>query len=137
MPVPPFPSAEAAWFWAAAVLHARHEPAASQPPAGPCRVEDVVKCLDVLYRAGTLELLHARILRIWGWRGLPPNPGHPRERSDWRLWREAMEALDAPLRARGIVAGPKYTLSPDLLARAKTAMKGQPASPSPTGRGPG
>ena len=96
-----------------------------------------MRCLDVLYRAGALELLHARILRIWGWRGLPPNPGHPRERSDWRLWREAMEALDPPLRARGIVTGPKGTLSPDLLARAKTAMKERPASPAPSPSGKG
>ena len=117
MPVPPFPSADAAWFWASAVLSARREPAAAQPPAGPCRVEDVVKCLDVLYRAGTLELLHARILRIWGWRGLPPNPSRPRERCDWRLWREAMEALDAPLRARGIVAGARCAIPADLLAQ--------------------
>jgi hypothetical protein len=137
MPVPPFPSVEAAWFWAAAVLHAQHDPAAAPPPAGPCRVEDVVKCLDVLYRAGALELLHARILRIWGWRGLPPNPGHPRERSDWRLWREAIEALDAPLRARGIVAGPKRIISPDLLARAKTMMKERLPPPSSSRRGPG
>ena len=135
MPVPPFPSAEAAWFWASAVLHARREPAAPQPPAGPCRMEDVVKCLDVLYRAGTLELLHARILRIWGWRGLPPNPAHPRERSDCRLWREAMEALDAPLRARGIVAGPRCAIPPELLARARTALGDLPAPSS--GRGPG
>ena len=133
MPVPPFTSAEAAWFWASAVLHARCEPAAPQPPAGPCRVEDVIKCVDVLYRAGTLELLHARILRIWGWRGLPPNPAHPRERCDWRLWREA---LDAPLRARGIVAGPRCVISPELLARARMALEDLPA-PSPSERGPG
>ena len=133
MPVPPFPSAEAAWFWASAVLHARREPSAPQPPAGPCRVEDVVKCVDVLYRAGTLELLHARILRIWGWRGLPPNPARLRERSDWRLWREAMEAVDAPLRARGIVAGPRCLISPDLLAQARMALEGLPSSPFSSG----
>jgi hypothetical protein len=110
MPAAPFPTAEAAWLWAASALMARHDPAAPVPPPGPCRVEDVVKCLDTLYRARALELLHARILRIWGWRGMAPNPARPRERCDWRLRREAMEAMDAPLRARGIVAGPRCAM---------------------------
>ena len=110
MPIPPFPNAEAAWFWAAAALLARRDPAASPPPPGPCRVEEVVRCLDTLYRDRTLELLHARILRIWGWRGVPPNPARPRERCDWRLWREALDAMEEPLRARGIVAGPRCAI---------------------------
>ena len=110
MPTLPFPTAEAAWFWAAATLCARRDPDATAPGPGPCRVEDVVKCLDALYRDRTLELLHARILRIWGWRGVPPNPARPRERCDWRLWREALEALEEPLRARGIVAGPRCAI---------------------------
>jgi hypothetical protein len=32
-----------------------------------------------------------------------PNPGSQFERSDYRLWREAMERLDWPLRLKGIV----------------------------------
>ena len=117
MPVPPFPDAEAAWLWTAQVLRSRLDPTAPVPRAGPCRAEDVVKCLDSLYRACAVELLHARILRIWGWRGAAPDPARPRERCDARLWREAMEALDAPLRARGIVAGPRCAISAALLAR--------------------
>jgi len=133
MPAAPFHDAGSAWLWAAAVLHARQDPAAPPPPAGPCRVEDVVKCLDVLYRGGKLELLHVRILRIWGWRGLPPNPGRLRERCDWRLWREAMEALEDPLRGRGIVDGPRCALPALLLAQAAD----DPTAPSPLGRGLG
>ena len=105
-PVPaaaPFRSVEAAWFWTARALQA--SPAAERTPA-PCRVEDVVKCLDTLYRQRRIDLLHARILRIWGLRGVGPNPAWARERSDWRIWREALARLDGPLRARGIVAGP-------------------------------
>ncbi len=104
--VQPFRSAEAAWFWTLATLAAHRDPAAPRPRPGPCRPEDVVKCLDGLYRQRRIELLHARILRIWGLRGVAPNPARPRERCDWRLWQEAMERLEWSLRMQGIVAGP-------------------------------
>jgi hypothetical protein len=99
----PFASVEAAWFWTAASLRAGRDRAAAGPSAAPCRAQDVVKCLDTLYRRRRIELLHARILRIWGLRGVAPNPARPRERSDWRIWREALDRLEGPLRARGIV----------------------------------
>lgn len=102
----PFLSAEAAWFWTAHALRAAHDPSLRRPAPAPCRIEDVVKCLDSLYRRRRIELLHARILRLWGARGIAPNPARMRERSDWRIWREAIERLEAPLRAQGIVAGP-------------------------------
>ena len=102
----PFASAEAAWFWTASCLRARQEALGPYVPSpGPCRPEDVVKCLDALYRQRRVELLHVRILRIWGWRGMVPNPAWPRERCDWRLWREALGRLEWPLRVRGIVVG--------------------------------
>ena len=105
MPTPrPFPTAESAWFWTSAALLARRDPSGPRPPPGPCRPEDVVKCLDALYRRRRIELLHAHILRIWGQRGVAPNPARPRERCDWRLWREALDRLDWPLRQCGIVA---------------------------------
>jgi hypothetical protein len=102
----PFLSAEAAWFWTAHALRAARDPSVRRPGPAPCRVEDVMKCLDSLYRRRRIELLHARILRIWGARGVAPNPARARERSDWRIWREAIERLEGPLRAQGIVAGP-------------------------------
>ena len=104
MPVP-FPTAEAAWFWTMAVLEARRDPRAPRAPAGPCPVEDVLRCLDGLYRQRRVELLHARILRIWGARGIAPNPRRTDQRCDARLWAEAMERLGWALRAQGIVAG--------------------------------
>ena len=99
----PFASAEAAWFWTAASLRPGRDPAAAGSSTAPCRPQDVVKCLDTLYRRRRIELLHARILRIWGVRGVAPNPARPRERSDWRIWREALDRLEGPLRAHGIV----------------------------------
>jgi hypothetical protein len=104
-----FSSVEEAWFWTMAALVARRDGARIVSGAGlvqrPCEPDDVVKCLDRLYRNRRIDLQHARILRIWGERGQAPDPRTPRERGDWRLWREAMSRLDLPLRVKGIVAG--------------------------------
>ncbi len=114
----PFASAEAAWFWTVATIEARRNPGRPMPmpgpmlgpmpgpPPGPCRPEDVVKCLDELYRRRRVDLLHARILRLYGRRGRAPDPRRAMERCDWRLWTEALRRLEFPLRRRGIVAGP-------------------------------
>ncbi|HET6183209.1 MAG TPA: hypothetical protein VFA03_06395 [Acetobacteraceae bacterium] len=103
----PFRSAEEAWFWTMAALVARRDGARFGANRGavprPCEPDDVVKCLDTLYRRRRVDLVHARILRIWGERGSVPNPAYPSERGDFRLWREAMSALEWPLRVKGIV----------------------------------
>ncbi len=105
----PFRSAEEAWFWTMTALVARQEGARIVAGRGsvvrPCEPDDVVKCLDRLYRQRRVDLAHARILRIWGERGEQPSPHHPRERHDFKLWREAMDRLEWPLRVKGIVAG--------------------------------
>ena len=103
----PFRNAEEAWLWTMAALTARREGARYSANQGkvarPCEPDDVVKCLDGLYRRRRIELLHARILRIWGERQASPNLAFPRERSDFRLWREALDRLEWPLRVKGIV----------------------------------
>jgi hypothetical protein len=105
----PFPSAEEAWFWTMAALVARRDGARIVSGAGlvqrPCEPDDVVRCLDRLYRQRRIDLQHARILRIWGERQCAPDPRALRERGDARLWREALARLDWPLRAKGIVSG--------------------------------
>ena len=104
----PFRSAEEAWFWTMAGLRARRDGARSTANLGrtrrPCELDDVVKCLDDLYRRRRIELVHARILRVWGERQAAPDPAYATERADWRLWREALERLEWPLRVKGIVA---------------------------------
>ncbi len=104
----PFRSAEEAWFWTMAGLIARRDGARVVAGRGlklrPCEPDDVVKCLDRLYRQRRIDLIHARILRLWGERGTPPDPRHLAERSDWRIWREALSRLEWPLRVKGIVA---------------------------------
>jgi hypothetical protein len=72
-------------------------------PGRPCEPDDVIKCLDTLYRQRRIDLLHARILRVWGERQAAPNPVYASEAADWRIWREAMERLTWPLRVKGIV----------------------------------
>ncbi len=77
--------------------------------AGPTRARPppeigvVLKTLDRLYRRRRIDLVHARILRIWGLRRKAPDPARPGERSDARIWREAIDRLDWPLRQAGIV----------------------------------
>jgi len=105
----PFASVDEAWFWTMAALMARRDGARIVSGAGrvtrPCEPDDVIKCLDRLYRQRRIDLQHARILRIWGERQQAPDAGTLGERGDWRLWREAMARLDWPLRVKGIVAG--------------------------------
>jgi hypothetical protein len=103
----PFRSAEEAWFWTMAALMARRDGARYGANRGkiarPCEPDDVVKCLDGLYRRRRIDLVHARILRIWGERQIAPNPAFASERCDWRLWIEALSRLEWPLRLKGIV----------------------------------
>ncbi len=65
--------------------------------------DDVVRCLDQLYRHRRIDVSHARILRIWGERQTPPDRRYEGEAADHRIWTEAIARLTAPLRAKGIV----------------------------------
>ncbi len=112
IPPEPFRSAEQAWFWTMAALLARHEGGTGSRPSGqgrvprPCEPDDVVRCLDGLYRRKRIDIAHARVLRTWGERGVRPDRQRPSERIDARLWAEALALLEWPLRVRGIVVVP-------------------------------
>jgi len=103
-----FGSAEEAWLWTMAALSARREGARYSANKGrvsrPCEPDDVVKCLDGLYRQRRIDLAHARTLRVWGERQMAPSMAIAAERNDYRLWGEALERLEWPLRIKGIVA---------------------------------
>jgi hypothetical protein len=103
----PFDSAEAAWLWTMAALIARREGARYTANKGlvtrPCDPDDVVKCLDGLYRQRRIDLLHARVLRIWGERQIAPSAAVAVERQDHKMWTEALARLEWPLRAKGII----------------------------------
>jgi len=104
----PFRDAEEAWFWTASALVARREGTHAEPGSGrvdrPCDPDDVVLCLDTLYRRGRITTAHGAVLRRWGERGEAPETRRPVERQAAQLWREALAWLDWPLRAKGIVA---------------------------------
>ncbi|MCB8879397.1 hypothetical protein ACELLULO517_04070 [Acidisoma cellulosilytica] len=109
----PFRDAEACIFWTIRALAAEVAPSPAaanrrairrRPVASICTPAEVVKCLDKLYRRRRIDLHHVRILRIWGHRGRAPNPELGKERGDWRVWREALERLDWPLRSLGIIS---------------------------------
>jgi hypothetical protein len=109
----PSRNAGEAWFGTMTPLIARRDDARYDDArytanngrtARPCEPDDVIKCLDTLYRRRRIDLVHAKIMRIWGERQIPPNPIYVAERSDWRLWREALDRLEWPLRGKGIVA---------------------------------
>jgi hypothetical protein len=109
-PIPhsrPFANAEDAWLWTMAALTARRDGARHSTNQGrlprPCEPDDVVRCLDTLYRQRRIELVHARVLRAWGERQSAPSAAVAAERHDYRLWCEALERLEWPLRVKGIV----------------------------------
>ena len=84
----PFRTSEEAWFWTMSALTARreggHYSSGKALVKRPCDPDDVVRCLDVLYRSTRIDLVHARILRAWGERGMAPDPAYAGERSDHR-----------------------------------------------------
>lgn len=102
----PFTSVEQAWFWTMSALAARRDGTGrgSSGTSRPCDPDDIIKCLDGLYRQRRIDLLHARVLRTWGERQSAPDPRYPLERSEARIWREAMDRLEWPLRVKGILA---------------------------------
>jgi hypothetical protein len=77
---------------------------ASRRETAICTPIEVVKCLDTLYRRRRIDLHHVRILRLWAHRGHAPDRADPMERADWRVWREALERLEWPLRSLGIIS---------------------------------
>jgi hypothetical protein len=101
----PFRNAEHAWFWTMAALAARRDGTGRNGAgvARPCDPDDVVKCLDMLYRRRRIDLVHARILRIWGERQAAPNAAYASEACDARIWTEALARLEWSLRVKGIV----------------------------------
>src|ERR1700722_2270512 len=87
----PFESAEQAWFWTVTTLAARRNRICGNGSAieRPREPDDILKCLDRVPRTRRIELLHGRILRIYGERQTAPNPGRQGEFCDWKLWSEA------------------------------------------------
>lgn len=100
----PFRSAEEAWFWTVSALDARAE---GVRPGGsavrrPCDPDDVLRCLDRLYRAQRIRREHAEVLRRWGAQRLAPGACAGAGR-DALLWAEALDRLAPMLAAKGVI----------------------------------
>jgi hypothetical protein len=103
----PFASAEEAWFWTIAALTARNAGARIVSGLGiprPCEPDDVVRCLDRLYRHRRIDIAHVKVLKEFGDRGVPPDPRHRGDRAALQLWGEALGRLEWHLVSKGIVA---------------------------------
>lgn len=99
-----FANAADAWFWTMLALRSRHEGATGSTNSveRPCEPDDVMRCVDQLYRNRQIGLSHARVLRHWGERQVAPDrAAHAGD--DARLWREALDRLETPLRNKGII----------------------------------
>ena len=98
----PFTNTEQAWFATMAALKARKDRA---PHPGLPRFDpnEIIQVLDQLYRRRRIDLVHSRVLRLWGERGVAPDKNVTSERADYNLWTEVLERLDWPLRVKGIV----------------------------------
>lgn len=102
----PFASVEEAWFATMDFLRVGGDIASRQAAKarfGAFEPDDVVKCLDRLYRRNEISLRHASTLRIWGEKGIAPNPSVRSEQNDARLWQDAMNKLGPMMQIRGII----------------------------------
>jgi hypothetical protein len=106
----PFGSADDAWIWTMAALMARRDGAGPvisvDGVARPCEPDDVVMCLEDLYRSGRIDLSQVRVMRTWGERQIVPSPLRLNEREFAQLWQQAMGALLPSLLAKNIVVTP-------------------------------
>ncbi len=120
-----FHSAADAWFWTVSALRARREGAHSAGTSleRPCEPDDVLCCLDRLYRQRRIELRHAHVLRVWGELQTAPDP-RARSGKDAQLWQEALGSLEGPLREKGIVVV-KETKPMNIGNKSLTAHGGQ------------
>jgi len=101
----PFASVEDAWFWTIGAMQARADGGRSERlrVSRPCDPDDVLQCVERLYRNRGINSCHARVLRVWGEQQMPPSQRRAGG-CDNKLWREAMDRLDPMLRQKGIVA---------------------------------
>ncbi|WP_009870163.1 hypothetical protein [Paramagnetospirillum magnetotacticum] len=101
----PFATPEDAWIWYAHCQMARDEGARFQAGLGdiarPCVPDDIAREVRRLYRHRVLRGAHLRVLVRFGdeaARTVGDDGG------ETRLWREALDRLAVPLRAKGIIA---------------------------------
>lgn len=101
----PFATPEDAWIWYSQCQRARDEGARFREGIGavsrPCAPDDIAREVRRLVRRRILGRAHLRALALFG--GEDGGAGGDADVAG-RLWREALDRLETPLRAKGIVA---------------------------------
>lgn len=101
----PFDTAEQAWFWFCLCQIGRNEGArfaaglAAVPRA--CDPDDIYRAVLAQVRAGRLGPGHLRVLEVHGLRQCPPGRADPP--FEQTLWLDALDALAAVLRRKGLL----------------------------------
>lgn len=103
----PFESASQAWFWACSALAAAREGAnrpsdlSTMPRA--CEPHDVFLLVKRLHLVRRLTDAHLRVLGRYGRECIEPELSPCHITWEGRLWLDAMEALEPPLRAKELL----------------------------------
>ncbi|MGC2856004.1 hypothetical protein ACM64Y_11060 [Novispirillum sp. DQ9] len=104
----PFASAEEAWMWFWQCQIARDDGARFTANAGdrvrPCEPDDIYRAAARLHRGRRLAVAHLEVLGRFGRALTPPDGRLPGQDAAAALWREALDRLEEPLRAKGIVS---------------------------------
>jgi hypothetical protein len=95
-----FDTPEEAWYWCMGEINRRKIGNAinSTSVVRPCTPDDIIKCLDRLYRQRRIQLKHARILRIYGEKNSVPE-----NREEYLYWKHAIDELGYQMRIRRYV----------------------------------
>jgi hypothetical protein len=104
----PFSCPSEAWFWFMACHQAKVDGARVAAGRGrvgrPCEPGDIHHLVTRLHGTGRLRPQHLRILIRYGLMMLPPDPSQLDRQADCQIWDQAMDCLEGPLRAKGIIA---------------------------------
>ena len=103
----PFDTVEQAWLWSVQATIVRHEGARVTAGLGlvprPCEPSDIMRIISRMNRDRRLSDRHVSVLVRYGRRHSAPYSTRRREYRYARLWDEALDCLDSPLRDKGIV----------------------------------
>lgn len=104
-PEKPFKSAEEVWFWCCLCEGVKGY-VNNNDGSGlgrPCETTDIFIILKRLVREKKISQQHLHILSKYGLEQAPPHPLFGANLYECRLWKEALEELEKPLRDKHIV----------------------------------
>ena len=106
--ITPFQSSEDAWFWFAQCQQRRNNQVRrfklTTDIIRPCEPDDIYRVVMRLHRQHYLHSKHLKVLATYGLAERPPDVRCNNERSDHRIWWEALEIMNNPLRGKKLFA---------------------------------